>query len=159
MNLGRFRLLAGALLASGAALTATAAEPEPPPPKSGIEAGPALGWVLPIFTDREGYHLYTLRGSSARPIGSDRIEVADFNAIVFSGDATQRVDTVLLSPKATFFPQENRAEGDGPVRLIHDGDNIEVTAVGWSYDQAARKVSLGRHVRVRFRAQLNDILK
>ena len=122
-----------------------------------IDAGPAIGWVFPVFTDKEGYHLLTLRGSAARLISADKINVTDFSAFVFSGDATEHVDTVLLSPKATFYPKDNRAEGDSSVRLIHD--DIEVTGEGWKYDHTAKKVSLAHNVRVTFRSQLGDILK
>jgi hypothetical protein len=149
----RVALLLGVTAAM--ALGAVAGEPTGTTPPA-VETGPALGWVFPLFTDA-GYHLYTLRGSSARNVRADEIEVTGFSAVVFSGDATEHVDTVLLSPQATFFPKSNRATGDGPVRLIRD--DVEVTGVGWTYDHAAKRVSLAHHVRVTFPAQLNDILK
>jgi lipopolysaccharide export system protein LptC len=64
---------------------------------------------------------------------------------------------MLLSSTATFYPKEQRATGDKNVRLIRD--DIEVTGEGWTYDHTGKKVSLARHVRVVFSAQLNDILK
>ena len=118
---------------------------------------PAVNWVLPLFTDKEGFRTMTLRGSEVRPGAHNSIAVRDLNITVFSGDAAARVDNVLLSPVADFFPKENRAAGDGPVRLIRD--DVEVTGVGWTYDHAAKKVSLQSRVHVTFRAQLNDILK
>ena len=123
----------------------------------GVVAGaPAVNWVLPIFTDKEGFRSMTLRGSEVRPVGRT-ISVTDLSITIFTGDATSQVDSMLLSPAAVFSPKENRAGGDKAVRFIRD--DIEVTGVGWTYDHAARKVTLQQNVRVTFRAQLNDILK
>lgn len=120
------------------------------------KAGPAINWVLPIFTDKEGFRSMTLRGTEVRPVGKS-IAVTDLSITIFSGDAKAHVDSILLSPSAVFSPKENRASGDSAVRLIRD--DVEVTGVGWTYDHAARKISLRANVRVSFRAQLNDILK
>jgi hypothetical protein len=148
------------LLSAGLFAATLAAAPEPAASAAklpAIETGPAIGWVFPVFTDKEGYHLLTLRGANAKIDGPDKIDVTGFSAVVFSGDATERVDTVLISPQASFFPKVNRATGTSTVRLIHD--DIEVTGVGWTYDHTSKKVSLAHDVRVTFHAQLNDILK
>ena len=138
-------------------LHAQAPENQPAASPPGVVAGaPAVNWVLPIFTDKEGYRSMTLRGSEVRPSGRS-IAVTDLSITIFSGDATSQVDSMLLSPAAVFSPKENRAGGDKAVRFIRD--DIEVTGVGWTYDHAAKKVSLQQNVRVTFRAQLNDILK
>src|SRR5690606_17294820 len=102
-------------------------------------AAPAQNWVLPIFTDKEGYRSMTLRGTAIRPEGSS-VAVTDFSITIFSGDQDAKVDSILLSPEAYFFPREERARGDKAVRFIR-GD-IEVTGNGWTYDHAERKVSL-----------------
>lgn len=117
---------------------------------------PAFNWVLPLFSDKEGHRLMTLRGTEVRPTGPD-ITVTNLSITVFSGDAAAKVDSVLLSPLAVFHPKENRASGDQTVRYIQD--DIEVTGTRWSYDHAAKKVSLRENVRVTFSAKLNDILK
>ena len=117
---------------------------------------PAVNWVLPIFTDKEGFRSMTLRGSEVHPQGR-RIAVTDLSITIFSGDARSVVDSMLLSPLAVFTPKENRAEGEKSVRFIRD--DIEVTGVGWTYDHTTKKVTLRENVRVSFRAQLNDILK
>jgi len=126
-----------------------AAAPAPTP-------APAQNWVLPIFTDKDGFRSMTLRGSEVRPQGKN-IEVSDLSITVFSGDAAARVDSILLSPSAVFLTKENRATGDKAVRFIRD--DFEVTGVGWTYDHALKKVSLQSNVRVTFRIPLNDILK
>lgn len=126
-----------------------------PEPENAATA-PAVNWVLPIFSDKEGYRSMTLRGSEVRPSGKS-IAVTDLSITIFSGDADAKVDSILLSPSAYFIPKENRASGDKAVRFIR-GD-IEVTGFGWTYDHTAKKVSLQQNVRVTFSAQLNDILK
>ena len=98
----------------------------------------------------------TLRGSEVRPVGKT-VAVTDLSITIFSGDAKAQVDSMLLSPAAVFSPKENRASGEKTVRFIRD--DVEVTGLGWTYDHAARKVSLRENVRVTFRAQINDILK
>lgn len=137
--------LAALLPASGApALTAPAV------------TAPAFNWVLPLFTDQDGYRSMTLRGSEVRYAGETTV-VADLSITVFSETAAARVESVLLSPKARFVPKTRRASGDAGVRLIRD--DIEVTAVSWDYDHDAKRVSLQGKVRVVFQTQLNDILK
>ncbi len=147
------------LLAFGSAFPMRAAEPAPSTPaaKAAIETGPALGWVFPVFTDKEGYHQITLRGSTARLVTANQIDVTGFSAVLFSGDTTERVDSVLISPRATFHPKEMLATGDSTVRLIRD--DVEVTGRGWSYDDKAKRVSIEHDVRVTFHAKINDILK
>ena len=119
-------------------------------------AAPAVNWVLPLFTDKEGHRLMTLRGSEARPLG-DKLAVKDLSVTTFSGTADSQVETILLSPDAVFDPKTGTASGSSAVRMIRD--DIEVTGRGWTYDHRAKKVSLAANVRIVFAAQLNDILK
>ncbi len=140
-------LLAPCSLLPGGEAAAPSAAPAP---------APAVNWVLPIFSDKEGFRSMTLRGTEVRPAGRS-IAVTDLSITIFTGDAAAQVDSILLSPSAVFVPKENRASGDKSVRLIRD--DVEVTGLGWEYDHKAKKVSLQQKVRVTFRAQLNDILK
>lgn len=117
---------------------------------------PARNWALPLFS-KEGYHTLTLRGASATPVGTDRIDVSDINITVFSGDAEAKVETVVLSPAATFLLTDRFARGATDVRLIRD--DLEVSGSGWSYDFKAKKVSIARNTRVVFYSALPDILK
>lgn len=144
--LGRLGLLIAAGFVSAAEIATT--------PLSA--PAPAVNWVLPIFTDKEGFRSMTLRGSEVRPQGN-RIAVTDLNITIFSGDANAHVDSILLSPAAVFLPKQNRATGDKSVRFIRD--DVEVTGFGWTYDHKTKRVTLQQNVRVTFRAQMNDILK
>jgi lipopolysaccharide export system protein LptC len=139
-----------------ACAVARAQAPGPPGPKSA--PAPAQNWVLPIFTDKEGYRSMTLRGSEVRPgTGGKSIAVTNLNITIFSGDEKAQVDSILLSPSAIFQPKENLASGDSFVRFIRD--DIEVTGTGWTYDHKTKNISLQQNVRVTFKAELKDILK
>jgi hypothetical protein len=129
----------------------------PPPTSQTSATPPAKNWVLPLFTDKEGFRTMTLRGSAVQSIGANRIDITDLNITVFSGDAEARVDNVLLAQSASFFPKTNLATGEAHVRLIRD--DLEISGDGWTYDHAAKKISLKQNARVVFRAELNDILK
>lgn len=119
-------------------------------------APPARSWTLPLFT-KEGYRQMTLRGDEVRPISADRIDIIGMNVTVFSGQADARVDSVLLSPEATFLINEKIALGDKSVRLVRD--DIEVRGEGWSYNYNEKKVLISRHAHVVFHSTLPDILK
>lgn len=160
-NAGREKTRGPAVPASATPATTTAGAAAAPPaaapvaPSSPTPA-PAYNWVLPLFADKDGHRTMTLRGTEVRPAGKD-IAVTNLSITVFTGDAKAQVDSILLSPLAVFQTKEQRARGDRSVRFIQD--DIEVTGQRWTYDHAAKKVSLQENVRVTFRAKLNDILK
>jgi hypothetical protein len=113
---------------------------------------PAENFVLPLFTDRDGYHSMTVRGASARRTPAGSYAVTDLNVTVFSGDATEKVETVILSADAAFMPKQNLVNGQKSVRVIRD--ELEVTGEDWSYDHAGKNVSIRKNVRVVYRAPL-----
>lgn len=133
-----------------------AAKPAAVVPTGAAATAPAINWVLPLFSDKEGHRTMTLRGTEVRPEGRT-IAVTNLSITTFSGDAKAEVDSILMSPQATFLPKENRASGNQTVRFIQD--DVEVTGTNWTYDHAAKKVSLRENVRVTINAKLNDILK
>ena len=115
-----------------------------------------MNWVLPLWT-KEGYRTMTARGSEARFINSNHVEVVDLNLTLFSADAATRVETILLSPAATFLPHDKVAHGEKSVRYI--GDDIEASGVRWTYLHVQKKISLDGNVRVTFRAELKNLLQ
>jgi hypothetical protein len=145
--------LAGFLAAaeSPPATTTPTAAPAPALPNS-----PAVNWVLPIFSDREGHRLMKLQGTEVRPVDG-RVAITNLMITTFTGDARAAVDSILLSPRAVFSPQDHTARGEQTVRFIQD--DVEVTGTRWAYDHAAKKVSLEGDVRVTFRARITDILR
>jgi hypothetical protein len=142
---------------AGGLLLFFSCSPLPGAESAATAAAPATNWVLPLFTDKEGFRSMTLRGSEVRPVGTKQIAVTDLSITVFSGDAAARVESILMSPAATFFPKENRASGEKTVRLIRD--DIEVTGANWTYDHATQTVVIREKTRIVFREQLKDILK
>lgn len=134
-------------------LLAGGARAAPPAPTPVV----AKNWSLPLFT-KEGYRTMTLRGTEARTISADRIDIVDLNVTTFTGDADAKVESILLCREiASFFPGEKLVRGTSNVRLVRD--DIEVTGEEWTYDHNAKKVSLARHARITFKAALPDILK
>lgn len=119
-------------------------------------APPARNWTLPLFT-KEGYRQMTLRGDEVHPISADRVDIIGLNVTVFSGGPVPKVDSVLLSPEATFLINEKIAKGDKTVRLVRD--DVEVTGEGWTYIYNEKKVLISRHAHVVFHSSLPDMLK
>lgn len=123
---------------------------------SALPNSPAVNWVLPIFSDKDGHRLMKLQGTEVRPV-EGRVAITNLMITTFTGDARAAVDSILLSPRAVFSPQDHTARGEQTVRFIQD--DVEVTGTRWAYDHAAKKVSLEGDVRVTFRARITDILR
>jgi len=119
-------------------------------------APPARDWTLPLFT-KDGYRQMTLKGDQVQPVTSDRVDIVGVNVTVFSGAADERVDSVLLSPEATFLINERIARGSRTVRLIRD--DVEVKGEDWTYFYNEKKVLINRGAHVVFHAALPNILK
>ena len=76
---------------------------------------------------------------------------------LIGGGAAAKVESVLLSPAASFFPKEQIARGRSSVRLLRD--DLEMNGEQWTYDHTAKKVSIAQGGRVSFAAQMPDLLK
>jgi hypothetical protein len=138
------------------ALLLAAAPAARAPAQATVLAPPARDWTLPLFT-KEGYRQLTLRGDVVQAVTADRVEIKGMNVTVFSGLADGRVDSVVLSPAATFLINEKVAHGDSTVRVVRD--DLEVTGEGWTYLYNEKKVLISRHARVVFHTALPDFLK
>ena len=117
---------------------------------------PVKNFSLPTFT-KEGYRAVLLRGNEALFTSAQQIDVTGMQLTLFTGDATNRVETVIVSPKARFFPERTVATGEQGVRVLRD--DVEMFGTMWTYDQNEKKVVLDGNVRVIFHAELKDILK
>jgi hypothetical protein len=117
---------------------------------------PAKNFILPTFTP-EGYYKMRLCGSEARMLTLHLIELDDMNLTVFSGDASNRVDSVLLSPMARVSLDNDTARGPGAIRLIRD--DLDLTGEQWTYDHLKKSISIAKNVRVVFHSELSDLLK
>ena len=125
-------------------------------PLSAPGLSPAQDWKLPLFT-KEGFRSMSLRGERVNPVGPDRIDVENIEITVFSGDAAQRIQSILLSAKASYFPKEQRASGPGAVRVIRDDG--EISGEDWTYEKNGEKVSIRRNARIVLNMNIGDMLK
>lgn len=117
---------------------------------------PIVNFRLPTFTDG-GHRAWLVRGSEARLISSKEIDVTELTMTVFTGDATERITTMLLSPLARLLPEEQVVFGPGAIRVIDD--EFEASGEDWRYDHREKRVSIKKNVRVAFRAQLRNLLQ
>jgi len=126
------------------------------PAQDAAVAPPAKNWTLPLFT-KEGYHQMTLKGSEVRPVNSDRIDITALDVTVFSGGPEGKVDTVILSPQASFMINEKIAHGDEAVRMVRD--DVDVTGLGWTYYYNEKKVLIAHNAHVIFHSGLPQLLQ
>jgi hypothetical protein len=119
-------------------------------------APPAKNWTLPLFT-KEGYRQMTLKGSEVRPVNADRIDITGLDVTVFSGGPEGKVDTVILSPLASFMINEKIAKGDQAVRMVRD--DVDVMGLGWTYFYNEKKVLIFHNAHVVFHSGLPQLLK
>ncbi|MGA2444333.1 MAG: hypothetical protein ABSG50_02755 [Opitutaceae bacterium] len=117
---------------------------------------PVINFRVPTFT-KEGYRSWLLCGSEGLYINQDQLAVTDLNLTVFTGDASNRVESVFLSPAATALLNVGQVRGPGRLRLI--SDDFEATGADWVYDHRQKKVSIRKDVHVVFHTQLKDILR
>lgn len=120
-------------------------------------AAPLKGVKIPIFT-AQGYRDLMLAGEEARLINADRYDVSQMHLTFFSGTAEEKIDTIIISRQASFFPSKKIATGTQGVRLIQEGVG-EMSGDRWSYDDAQKKVVIEGRVKVIFQYQIKDILK
>jgi hypothetical protein len=123
---------------------------------------PAEGIKLLQYSDA-GYRSSMLRGTKARYVDKNHVDVTDMTLTLFTGDQTNAVDTMLLSPlaRASLEEKEVTVQGDGAVRLIRT-DDFEVTGEQWTFNGSSdkkKKLFINKNVHVIIHAELQDILK
>ena len=117
---------------------------------------PVKNFSLPTFT-KDDHRAALLRGNEALFISAQQINVTGMQLTLFAGDITNRVETVIISPEARFYPERNVAEGEHSVRVLRD--DMEMSGAKWTYEKDQKKVVIDGNVRVIFHAQLKDLLK
>ena len=117
---------------------------------------PIINFRLPTFTP-DGHRSWLVRGSEARFASQDQIDVKELTLSIFSSQADDKIDTMILSPTATVLPSEAVITGQDTIRVIND--DFEATGSGWRYQHKEKSVSIARNVRVVFHAELKDFLK
>jgi hypothetical protein len=133
---------------------------------------PGKNLSLPTF-NKEGWRATLLHAGTARFASQTQIDATDVIFTVFTGDASGKVETVLVSPAATALTDQEILRGDQTVRLVRD--EVEVTGAKWTFqlvpDDAAipqakwtfvrreNRVFIGQDARVVFHAALPHLLK
>lgn len=117
---------------------------------------PIVNFRLPTFTEA-GHRAWLVRGSEAKLISAREIDVNELTMTVFSGDATERIRTMILSPVARLLPEEQVVFGPSSIRVIDD--EFEASGEDWRYEHQEKRVSIRKNVRVAFRAQLKSLLQ
>ncbi len=117
---------------------------------------PILNWRLPSFTP-EGYRESLVRGTEARVLNDKEFALTELTLTLFSGDATNRIETILLSPAARVQAADRMVTSDSTLRVIND--QFEATGASWRYEHGTKKVSIARNVRVVLQVELKDFLK
>jgi len=117
---------------------------------------PVVNFRLPTFTP-EGYRDWLFRGSEARYLDANHVDVKEMTITVFSGTADNRVDTQILSPAARLAPQDQIARGDSAIRVI--SDRLEASGENWSYHHREKKIRLGKNVRTVIQAEIKNFLQ
>ena len=117
---------------------------------------PIVNFRLPTFTP-DGHRSWLIRGSEAMVHDQNLIDVRELALTIFTGDASDRIETMILSPVAQVAPNDQLARGPQSIRLINDA--FEATGTGWEYVYREKKVSLHRSVRVTIHSELKDLLK
>jgi len=118
---------------------------------------PIINFRLPAFTP-EGHRSWLVRGSEARFITSDQIDIRELTLSIFPGKAeNEKVETMILSPVARVQPAESLVTGPGPIRVVND--DFEASGSDWRYLHKEKRVSINRQVHVTFRAEFKNFLK
>lgn len=120
---------------------------------------PVINFRLPWFTP-EGYRAWMVRGTEARYASESQIGIKDLTLTTFSGDADEKIDTLILSPNAVVHvisAEDAVVSGTSTIRVIND--QFEASGRDWRYSRKDKKVSIAKNVRVVFQAELKDLLK
>ncbi len=117
---------------------------------------PIVNFRLPDFTP-EGHRSWLVRGSEARYANDGLVDIQGLNLTIFTGQADDKVETLILSPAAQVHIADRIVSGPESIRIIND--RFEATGVQWSYDHQQKRISIAKDVRVILNTQLNDILK
>jgi lipopolysaccharide export system protein LptC len=117
---------------------------------------PIINFRLPTFT-ADGHRSWLVRGSEAMFADQNTINVRELTLSIFSGKADEKVETMILSPKARVQTGESVVTGEDTIRVIND--QFEATGSDWRYAHKEKRVNIARNVRVVFNSELKDFLK
>lgn len=117
---------------------------------------PIKNFRLPTFSPT-GYREWLVRGTEALPGKQNDLYVKELTLTIFTGDSTDRIETMILSPSAHIFPSEQIATGESSIRVIND--EVEASGVDWRYAHKEKMVSIKKNVHVTFKYELKNLLQ
>ncbi|MEM0965175.1 MAG: hypothetical protein AAGJ81_03350 [Verrucomicrobiota bacterium] len=106
------------------------------------------------FNDR-GLRLWDLSGNEAVFLSDSIIRVIEMQLAVTSTASGK--DTVLRSPSANIFVEDNSASGEG--LLFVQGAGYSLEGEDWEWKGAERRIDIRRGARVTFDEAIDRILK
>lgn len=120
---------------------------------------PIRNFSLPTFTNPGGYRDWLIRGSEALVSDEQTIDVKELNVTIFTGDAANRIDTMLLSPSARVLATDQIITSSAPLRVINTNDGFEASSHGWQYTHKTKTVTLKSKARVVLQAEFKNLLQ
>ncbi len=117
---------------------------------------PVRDFQLPRFGD-DGYKIWDLRGRRGIYVNPDRIDVEGMRLRLFHPGDPESLQLQIESPRATIYPRENRAEGDGILLVL--GPNFSLSGTDWEWEGETDIIRVGANARVAFNEEITDILK
>lgn len=120
---------------------------------------PVKSFSLPFFND-EGFRTRLIRGNEARLTDPRRPELRDVTISLFKGDASNQIETVILSTDATVDTDAQFVTGVGSVRVV--SDDFELSGEQWRYDYKEAgtiNILIQRKARIVMQAELQSLLK
>lgn len=117
---------------------------------------PIINFRLPTFSP-EGFRQWLVRGSEARLLSAKEIDIHELTLTIFSGDAQDRIETMILSPEAKVHTESQTVSGPDTIRVIRD--DLEASGADWTYDHREKRIVMKKNVRVTFRAELKNFLQ
>jgi len=106
------------------------------------------------FND-QGYRLWDLSGKEAVFVSDNIIRIIQMQLSITSTE--DRDDTVLRSPNARIYVEDNAATGDG--FLFLQGDGYEARGKDWEWRGVDRKIEIRQGAKVTFDNAVRNILK
>ena len=118
-------------------------------------SAPVQNFRLPRFGDN-GYTQWVLQGGKGMYDSAEQIRIEDMALRVYSGDERMALEMTMDSPEATLLTKENRAESDGPIKIV--GANFKVSGVGWTWDGVTKEIEVKFDVVVEFTQGMGQML-
>ena len=124
-----------------------------PPGVISVDA-PIINFRIPTF-NRQNQRSWLLCGAEGRYLNANELAVTNLSLTVFTGDATNGVEYVFLSPAAVARPDDGQVRGAGLLRVV--APSFEATGEDWTYDHREKKISIRKNVRVVFHTPLQRL--